>query len=96
LHPLQPGAIRGDRTLGLKKQIPISRAADEEDPDVRNRFRIDDGASGVGTDDFCDQIGMDPYKLSEEYASQWIGYDQDIGTLTDAQRVGPPPTPGRR
>ena len=24
LHPLQPGAKRGDRTLGLKKQIPSS------------------------------------------------------------------------
>ena len=25
LHPLQPGAMRGDGTTGLKKQIPSSR-----------------------------------------------------------------------
>ena len=63
------------------------RAADEEDPDARNRFSMDDGANGVGTDDFFAQIGMDPYELSADYASDWIEYDADTDTLTDAQRV---------
>ena len=27
LHPLQPGAMRGDRTAGLKKRIPSSKTA---------------------------------------------------------------------
>jgi len=26
LHPLQPGSMRGDRPLGLKKQIPSSKS----------------------------------------------------------------------
>jgi hypothetical protein len=42
LHPLQPGAMRGDGTLGLKKQFPSSKYTDwSERADIKAELKVD-------------------------------------------------------